>query len=219
MFDINLIQPANRELPSSYANRLGELYSTTVTQQHKKENGQFFTPINIASFMASLSEFNCEFVRILDPGCGTAILSCALIEKMIKTKQNLKNIELVVYETDAELIPILEESLTYLKKWVENNGVGITITSHQCDFILDNSDIFKETPDLFTHQINLFDIVISNPPYFKLSIDDKRAIAAKIVVNGHPNIYAIFMALSAKLLKKNGKLKLMKMVILFIKII
>ncbi len=206
MFDINSIQPNNHELPSSYADRLGELYNTTVTQQHKKENGQFFTPVDIASFMASLSEFNSEFVRVLDPGCGTAVLSCALIEEMTKTKHNLKNIELVVYETDTELIPILKESLEYLKKWVENNGVGITITFHSCDFVLDNSDILKETPDLFTQQTNLFDIVISNPPYFKLSISDEKAIAAKIVVNGHPNIYAIFMALSAKLLRKNGEL-------------
>jgi len=206
MFDINSIQPDNHEFPSSYADRLGKLYNTTVTQQHKKENGQFFTPVDIALFMASLSEFHREFVRILDPGCGTAVLSCALIEEMTKTNEYLKNIELVVYETDAKLIPILKESLEYLKNWVENNGVGITITFHSCDFILNNSDILKETLDLFTQQTNLFDIVISNPPYFKLSIDDKRAIAAKVVVNGHPNIYAIFMALSAKLLREGGEL-------------
>ncbi|MBN1340853.1 MAG: Eco57I restriction-modification methylase domain-containing protein, partial [Bacteroidales bacterium] len=69
-----------------------------------------------------------------------------------------------------------------------------------------NADSFKEAGDLFSKPIEPFDIVISNPPYFKLSIDDKRAIVAKVIVNGHPNIYAIFMALSAKLLKENGEL-------------
>jgi len=206
MFDTSSIQPIHHELPSSYADRLGELYNTTVTQQHKKENGQFFTPVEIALFMASLSNCNSNFVRILDPGCGTAVLSCSLVEKMTKTNKYLKNIELVVYETDSQLIPILKKSLKYLKEWVGNKSVGIKITFHSIDFVLDNSYILKETPDLFIQQTNLFDIIISNPPYFKLSIDDKRVIAAKIVVNGHPNIYAIFMALSAKLLREDGEL-------------
>ena len=49
-------------------------------------------------------------------------------------------------------------------------------------------------------------LLFLDPRYFKLPIDDKRSIAAKNVVNGHPNIYAIFMAVAAKLLKENGEL-------------
>lgn len=206
MLDTSLIQPTHYELPSIFADRLGEIYTTSVTQQHKKENGQFFTPVEIASFMASLTEFNGNFVSILDPGCGVAVLSCALIEKITNSNKYLKYIELVVYETDTELIPILKKSLKYLKNWVENKNIEITITFHSSDFVLNNSDTLKATPDLFSKQTNLFDIVISNPPYFKLSIEDKRAIAAKIVVNGHPNIYAVFMALSAKMLREDGEL-------------
>ena len=59
---------------------------------------------------------------------------------------------------------------------------------------------------MFSQTIEPFDIIVSNPPYFKLPIDDKRAVAAKAVINGHPNIYAIFMAISARLLKENGQL-------------
>ena len=51
-----------------------------------------------------------------------------------------------------------------------------------------------------------FDVVISNPPYFKISKSDPRAQAAAAVVHGQPNIYAIFMAISAALLKPEGQL-------------
>ncbi len=44
-------QPLDNELPSHYADRLGVLYAKTVTTQHKKDNGQFFTPTAIAQFM------------------------------------------------------------------------------------------------------------------------------------------------------------------------
>jgi len=200
------IQPKHHELPSHFADRLGVEYASFVSQHHKKENGQFFTPVEIATFMGSYSQFSSNSVRILDPGCGTTVLACALIEYLVHYNKNLKSIELVAYETDASLIPILEQSLSYLQVWATNKGIEITSSIYNEDFILHNADCLKEIGDLFAIPIEPFDIIISNPPYFKLPIDDKRAIAAKIVVNGHPNIYAIFMAISAKLLKENGEL-------------
>lgn len=200
------IQPLKEELPSQFSDRLGIAYASSVTQQHKKENGQFFTPVEIAELMASYSEFDGDSVRILDPGCGSAVLSCTLIEHIVNSNKNLEAVELVAYETDSELIPVLQQALDYLEKWGNQQGIKVKTKLHAEDFILHNSDCFKETGNLFSKPFERFDIVISNPPYFKLSIDDKRAKVAKVVINGHPNIYAIFMALSAKLLKESGEL-------------
>lgn len=202
----NSIQPIEQELPSHFADRCGVVYASSVSQQHKKENGQFFTPVEIAGLMASYSEFDGDSIRILDPGCGSVVLSCKLIEHIANTNMALKTIDLVAYETDPELTPISQLALHYLEKWGNQQGIIIQTKLHTEDFILHNSDCFKETGDLFSKPVEQFDIVISNPPYFKISIDDKRAKVAKIIVNGHPNIYAIFMALSAKLLKENGEL-------------
>lgn len=206
MVSRNSIQPLEKELPSHFADRLGVNYAFSVSQQHKKENGQFFTPIEIAALMASYSDFEGNYVRILDPGCGSAVLSCALIEHLVNSNKNLKAVELIAYETDTELNLISEQSLSYLKKWGAEKGIEIETKLYPEDFILHNSDCFKDAGDLFSRPVEPFDVVISNPPYFKLSINDKRTKVAKVVVNGHPNIYAIFMALSAKLLKENGEL-------------
>jgi len=206
MVNRNFIKPLPQELPSHFADRLGVEYASSISPEHKKEKGQFFTPVEIASFMASYTQFSGNSVRILDPGCGSAVLSCALIEYLVSSNKNLKSIELVTYETDIALIPISGQSIDYLKEWTIINGVEIKTTLHTEDFVIHNADCLKELGDLFAKPIGLFDIVISNPPYFKLSIDDEKAIAAKIVINGHPNIYAIFMALSAKLLKENGEM-------------
>jgi adenine-specific DNA-methyltransferase len=51
-----------------------------------------------------------------------------------------------------------------------------------------------------------FDYIISNPPYFKLSKDDKRVNLFQHLVKGQPNIYSFFMAVSVNLLKANGEL-------------
>ena len=51
-----------------------------------------------------------------------------------------------------------------------------------------------------------YDLVISNPPYFKIGKDDPRSIAGSSVVHGQPNIYSLFMAISAELLSESGRL-------------
>jgi len=41
---VNDIKPKDNELPSKFADRLGIHYTETVTTDHKKTKGQFFTP-------------------------------------------------------------------------------------------------------------------------------------------------------------------------------
>lgn len=206
MTEILNIRPLNDELPSHFADRLGQVYAKTVTNQHKKDKGQFFTPIEIAHFMAGFAKQTNGKLRILDPGCGTAILSIALIETLLKQKDNLCEIELVVYETDLDILPYTQAALNYLGEWLKQYKISCTSILNTNDFILENKDCFQDNVTLFSEpQHGSFDIVISNPPYFKVPKDDKRAIVAKSIVWGQPNIYSIFMMVSAKLLKKGGE--------------
>jgi adenine-specific DNA-methyltransferase len=168
------ILPSNGELPCSFAERLGIQYSSQVSETHKKKQGQFFTPVEIARFMASLCNLKKPKIRILDPGCGTAILSCAMVEALISTNRNLSEIELVAYETDEKLILLAQQSLSYLKSWTEIQNIRLTFVLLVSDFVLSNSDILENQ----NQPREFFDLIISNPPYFKLQKSDYRAKAA-----------------------------------------
>jgi len=201
------IQPFDNELPSHYADRLGVVYAKTVSLQHKKGNGQFFTPTEVAHFMAGLSKQTQDKLKILDPGCGTAILSSSLIEALAKQNDALNEIELVVYETDQDILPYTRATLDYLGKWLKKKKINFKETLDKNDFVLENKDCFEESETLFFKPRNaIYDIVISNPPYFKISKEDKRASVAKSIVWGQPNIYSIFMMVATKLLKQGGEL-------------
>lgn len=195
------IEPFERELPSDYADRLGIYYTQQVTTKHKKDNGQFFTPTPIARLMASYCDLTKTSIRILDPGCGTAILTCALIEHLIESRNDIEIIDLVAYETDPDLISSSQKTLIYLKKWLLAKGVRFQYLLHINDFILDNAKALKRN-----YNGEQFDLIISNPPYFKLAKDDEKTIAAKMLVSGQPNIYSIFMGIASKLLSENGEL-------------
>lgn len=192
-------------LPSEYADFIGLSYAKSTTDKHKKDNGQFFTPKQISDFMANLAKPNSDKISILDPGCGTAILSCSLIEKLV-SDSDIKKIDLTLYETDNSVVTQTKSVTDYLAKWLDKKNIKFTYTINESDFIIDNSEAFNSNSLFGTENVKQFDYIISNPPYFKISKADKRASIAKELVYGQPNIYSIFMGLSAKLLKSKGEL-------------
>ncbi|MBZ0202465.1 MAG: N-6 DNA methylase [Ignavibacteria bacterium] len=195
------IQAYPDELPSNFADRLGEMYSKKVSAEHKKGNGQYFTPIPISGLMASFCRTRKKNLKILDPGCGAGILACSLVEHLTLNSESEK-LDLVAYETDSELIRYTYASLSYLKKWLEKRNIVLNYIIFVEDFVLHNaltiSNNHKDTEK--------FDIIITNPPYFKISKDDIRTKAAAELVSGHANIYSIFIGLSINLLLDEGQI-------------
>lgn len=196
------IRPYITESPSMYADRLGIHYASSVSDQHKKDLGQFFTPSQIAKFMSEFVTPTKEKIKILDPGCGVGILSCAVGEYIANTYPLITDIELVAFETDIALLPLAEQSLDFLRTWLAQQGINLTFFLCKNDFILHNSKVLNNSLD----SKETYDVIIANPPYFKLGLKDERIIVAKSVIFGQTNIYSIFLIIAARLLTENGQL-------------
>lgn len=194
------------DTPTAYADRMGEWYASQTSDNHKTEHGQYLTPQAVAHFMAGMFNVHGPIVRVLDPGAGSGILSCAICEELAGVS-GIQRIELVAYETETGLAGLLEDVLNNLQIALFDRGVELVYEILQDDFILTNAACIG-TPQhsLFSNDSKTFDCIISNPPYFKIPKADPRAIAASHVIHGQPNIYALFMAVSAYLLKPHGQL-------------
>ena len=198
----NLPRLENESL-TDYADRLANVYNNENNKSSKKSKGQFFTKSNIAKFMAGLGSNPKESMSILDPGAGIGILSVAVIEKL-KNSGKVKKIKLVCYENDAQVLPYLSLLLKETKKHLRNK-ISFEHSIIEEDFV--ESKAHMLTTNLINHPdstLSLFDIIISNPPYFKLNKKDLQIVKFKDVISGQPNIYFLFMALSAKLLADAG---------------
>ena len=202
------ITPLDGERPAQYAERVGKGYAEASIQKDKKNKGQFFTPLVISEFMgrqANPSEK--KEVSILDPGCGLAILSCALIEYLVEVSSPVR-INLTLYETDKKIIPFTLDVLYYLKAWCETRKVQIDYHLNETDFVLDRCECLDGADTIFGDMFGQerFDYVTSNPPYFKLAKDDIHTRSCASIVDGQTNIYALFMAICAKLLAEDGQM-------------
>jgi len=201
-------EPQNHERPAGYADRLGELYCLKSSVEKRKKNGQYFTPVEIADLMAAQITLHNKAVRILDAGAGIGVLGCALCEYLANQKEKPLRIKLIAYETDKEIIEFLRKAAEYLKQYIEAKGISFEVQIQEEDFVLKYAHNLQKTPSFFSSPESdvKYDICISNPPYFKLSKKDARAIAASDVVHGQPNIYSLFMAIATSVLKNNGEL-------------
>jgi len=175
-----------------------EEYLTTVSKPERKEIGQFFTPAPIADYMGTLSKFQGGKVRILDPGAGCGILTAALIDFLLT--KNIKCVDIDLYENNITIIPLLENNLLSMQEGLRAVNVQMDFQIHEKNFIAENQ--FEWTGMMPSDK---YDIVISNPPYKKIGKDSLEAAVMQDIVYGQPNLYFLFMAMGAKLLKENGE--------------
>lgn len=188
------------ELPAEHAARLHESYVATAVDQDRRDFGQFFTPVVVARMMARLAiRTDAETLRVIEPGAGAAVLTSALCEVL---PPSVRRLHVDAFEVHPKLADLCEDTLSYASRWLGERGVQLTFAVQRQDFVLAHGS--RLTSQLFHESHETYDIAIANPPYFKLQKQDPRAVAASEIVHGQPNIYAIFMAIMASLLKDEG---------------
>ena len=207
--EITIPLPSDTSSPVEYAEAIGEVYLSYSKRKYRKSTGHYQTPSSIAKFMAESCLYTEPYLRVLDPGSGTGILSAAVCEKAGKSN-TVKRLHIDAYETDPLLAGLTSLVLGFSCSWLAERDVVFTFDVRQSDFVLENAAVLQQASEHNRRQVGVagadYNLVISNPPYFKIRKDDPRAVAWPSVVHGQPNIYALFMSISAELLSESGRL-------------
>lgn len=183
------------------ANSFGRAFTATLSRAEQREMGQFMTSPTIARFMAQrLVANSCERItRVLEPAAGGGILAAAVVEALLAKSSEARPeiIELLMYELDERLIPGLLTLCEAMHDVCETEGVILDFVVANEDFLLSSlAQSGAPLPGLLT---------ISNPPFLKLNKkNDRRASIHAYAVHGQPNIYALFMAATARLTPASG---------------
>ena len=198
--------PREGERPTVYADRVGEWCAARKSERYRKKHGFFPTPVAVADFMAGRIEASGQALRVLDPAAGAGVLCCAAVEALASRSPKPERIDIVAYEIDGDSIASLQAVLRRLADWGRGRGIALTFRIEAVGFILAHSGALRARCGSlpFRTDIEEFDIVIANPPWFKIGKTDPRAVAASDAVHGQPNIYALFMAVGAALLRVGG---------------
>ena len=150
-----------------------ENFIVEMPKEQRKKYGQFFTVPSTADFMASLAsvDYNKRRLSLLDTGAGSGVLSAAIVAHLRENGYKGK-IELTCYETDSNVLPLLEKNLNLI-----NETYRVTYTIRTDNYILSQKFDVSETA-------NLYDLIIGNPPYKKIAKDAVEALAIPEVCYG-----------------------------------
>lgn len=202
---MNIPERFEKEGLVDYAERLAEAYSEAFNIETRKAKGQIFTHNQVAYFMAGLFDIRKKRIALLDPGAGAGVLTAAFCARLLRSGKPV-SLAIDAYENDSNVVPYLRKVLEACKSDLESKGSSVEFNILTKDFILSNEG-YLGAPGLFSSGCKKFyDFVISNPPYYKLSGNSPYAKIMAELICGQPNIYALFMALSASMLAQEGEM-------------
>ncbi|MFV8830129.1 BsuBI/PstI family type II restriction endonuclease [Alkalihalobacterium sp. APHAB7] len=186
---------------------ISDQVNNNTTPEEKKLKGQYFTSSSIAKYMAELLVLNKNEIRVLDPGAGTGVLIAALVDRIISEKIKTISLKVDLYENDKLVIPYLEQMMEYCLNSMEANGYYFEYNIYQEDFITDHAYLFESSLLYRTsEESTLYDLIISNPPYYKVKKNHEYSRILADYVHGQPNVYFMFMAVAAELLNDDSQL-------------
>lgn len=175
-----------------------------VGREQRKALGQFFTPPDVAQFMAAMFDFEKTEIRLLDAGAGVGSLTAAVVNKVCALECRPKNITVVAYEIDSFVIPYLADTLTLCRKKAASYGINLTFEILEEDFI--DSAVDQVGGGLFVPEEKRFNFAILNPPYKKLSAKSHTRARLKSVGIEATNIYSAFCSMAILMLEPKGQL-------------
>lgn len=193
-----------------YTESLTDWYIERTSPEYRKEKGQYFTPQRVSEFMVKQFENinKKEELRILDPGAGVGIFESAICEYMKLLEKNIK-ISFDLYESDINILHLLRINMRACKESMACEGFKVAYRVFGEDFILSNASILNNQKKSSDADKKGYDLVIANPPYYKLKKGSIQEIGIKNIMNVQPNIYSLFMILSAKSLKNGGQMSIL----------
>jgi len=176
-----------------------------VPEARRSELGQFLTPPHVARRMAGMLAPFTRSVRLLDPGAGVGVLTCACIEHALDQAKPPQEIEIVAFE--------LEQSFhCYLERVFQQCGEACAVKGIKFDYRIEGRDFIDASVDALTgdalfecKRLGDFTHAITNPPYRKLNTDSRERLKLREAGIETSNYYAAFVWLADLLLAPGGE--------------
>ena len=181
-----------------------------ANRQRRAELGQFMTPAKVAVFMASMLDASPppDELHLLDAGSGTGILTAAVISEFCirPASQRPASIDVVAWEIDSSLEPLLRRTLEYCEEVATYSGIRFAWDVRCGDFISGAADLIAGNALFGANPDRPFNIAVLNPPYRKLNSDSPERICLDRLGMGTSNLYSAFVWLAMELLQDGGEI-------------
>lgn len=190
-----------------YAYLLGNLYTMLLPKEYRADNGVFYTPPTLAERLLDiLAAEGADWAKadILDPACGGGAFLVTVANRM------LGDYRIKELPADDKLVHI-EQHLA----GIEIDKFAGLITQVLLDIIIYPEAVaagrrlkpiikIQDTIQYALDEERKFDVIVGNPPFGRVKLDENtRKIYARSLY-GHANLYGLFIDASLRMKKDEG---------------
>lgn len=182
-------------------------HDTLIDKDIKKKLGQFYTPVGIVKKM--IKELKSDFktleqnASVIDPACGTGVFiveTINLLKHWMTVDQIVLFVNNNIFAYDVNPFAVVTTRINIVNVLLELGG---GIVNNILDKIKLDHIRWKNT--ISESEDQKFNMVLGNPPYFKLDNESLKEIKGyEEVVYGQPNIYSLFIHWAIKHIVPDG---------------
>jgi len=172
----------------------------------RKLHGAHYTPAALAAFVAEQILESCDLtsgapIRVLDPAAGDGSLLAAMLDAL--SSRGLVGIDAVGFDTSPVAVHRAKSQLSRFRS-------ARTITLLLNDFLASTEQANELQMAMFDDEspnMDLFDIVIANPPYVRTQVmgaQMSKQLSGRYDLSGRIDLYFAFVRAVAHVLRRGG---------------
>lgn len=182
---------------------IGSIYTAMLPSSLRSEMGAFYTPPPLVNRLLDQIEaagFDFYNGSAIDPACGGGAFLAPLAMRMIRHGEKISP-ELTLRHLSKRLKGIeLDPFAAWMSTVLLESAVLPLCISANCRM----TDVVIVGDALQLTDIGVFDLVIGNPPYGRVKLDDQMRKKFSRSLYGHANLYGLFTDLALHLVNSTG---------------
>lgn len=182
---------------------IGSIYTVMLPDSVRSSMGAYYTPPPLVARLLDLAEdagFDYAFGSVIDPACGGgAFLAPVALRMIAKSKQASPSWLVRSLSKRLRGIEIDPFAAWMTRVLLEAAVLPLCIKAKKR---LDN--VVTVADALQLKDVGTYDLVIGNPPYGRVSLDETTRDFYSRSLYGHANLYGLFTDLALRLSKPDG---------------
>jgi adenine-specific DNA-methyltransferase len=178
-------------IESSYL--IGAIYTATIPGKLRSKNGIYFTPPAITSRLLNLVEkegIDWQKAKVLDPACGGgAFLAPVALRIVSNLKYPESNADAILSHIENHLKGY---EIDFFAAWLSQVFVEIALSKFCLLAGRRIKTVITVCNTLNHDSPDKYDLIVGNPPYGKIKLEDSLRSKFKESLYGHANLYGLF---------------------------
>ncbi|MEN8179790.1 MAG: N-6 DNA methylase [Pseudomonadota bacterium] len=185
--------------------QIGELYTKLLPKEYRSSHGIYFTPPSLTSRLLNNIESagtNWAVSSVIDPACGGGAFLAPVALRMKKIlRENECSPDEIVRHISSNLVG---QEIDPFSAWLSQVFVDLVLLDECVQSNYKMPILVRVTDSLIEPVTRTFDLVVGNPPYLRVKLNDGIRERFSRSIYGHINLYGLFTDKALSLLNQDG---------------